>query len=279
MVARLTHPPSRGSAAGLGPKGGRGAAFFTRKRLACAGGAATVRDVDSPPTDTLAPAASQHSHAHEGPTDLSADLRELSAHYAERAVPLGDILDRLGARASAILVVICALPFSTPISIPGLSTPFGFVILLLATRYFLGLPPWLPARLRRVVLPASFFSKVLSASAKLVGWLERRLKPGRLPLLADREWKLRLHTGAVIISALLLMLPIPAFPPFTNTLPALTAVVLTFATLKRDGAGILAGHGVFLFTIGYFIFWGAVVVEVIQRYGHKALELFERLFG
>lgn len=241
--------------------------------------------MDSPQTDTLpaqtasAPAAGPHGHDHEGATDLSAELRDLATHYAERAVPVGDILDRLGARASAILVVICALPFSTPISIPGLSTPFGFIILLLATRYFLGLPPWLPQRLRRVTLPAAFFAKVLAASAKLVGWLERRLKPGRLPILADREWKLRLHTGAVIVSALLLMLPLPPLPPFTNTLPALTAVVLTFAALKRDGAGIIAGHGVFLFTVGYFVFWGGVVVEVFQRYGHKAMELLERLLG
>jgi hypothetical protein len=241
--------------------------------------------VDTPQTDTTpektmpSAATVTHGHDHEGATDLSAELRDLATHYAERAVPVGDILDRLGARASAILVVICALPFSTPISIPGLSTPFGFIILLLATRYFLGLPPWLPGRLRRVTLPAAFFAKVLAASAKLVGWLERRLKPGRLPLVADRDWKLRLHTGAVIFSALLLMIPLPPLPPFTNTLPALTAVVLTFAALKRDGGGILAGHALFLFTVGYFIFWGAVVVETFQRYGHRVIELIQRLLA
>jgi len=55
------------------------------------------------------------------------------------------------------------------ISIPGLSTPFGRVILLLATRYFLGLPPWLPDRLRRVILPGAFFTRVLAAGGKRVG--------------------------------------------------------------------------------------------------------------
>lgn len=234
---------------------------------------------DSPCNASPARQRGKLPHEQEGAHDLSAELRGLGEHYAERAVPVGEILDRLGPRASAILVVICALPFSTPISIPGLSTPFGFIILLLATRYFFGLPPWLPGRLRRVVLPSAFFSKVLAASAKLVGWLERRLKPGRLPLVADRDWKLRLHTGAVILSALLLMLPLPPLPPFTNTLPALTAVVLTFAALKRDGAGILAGHALFLFTLGYFAFWGAVVVETFHRYGHKVLELFSKAAG
>lgn len=229
------------------------------------------------PTSTAAsnPAVADPDHL----ADLSAELRALSVRYAERAVPLGEILDTLGGRASALLVVICALPFSTPISIPGLSTPFGLVILLLATRYFAGLPPWLPGRLRRVVLPAAFFTKVLNASSKLVGWLERRLRHGRLPLLADADWKLRLHTGVVIFSALLLMLPLPPLPPFTNTLPALVAVIMTFSTLKRDGGGILAGYGVFLFTVGYFVFWGGVVVEVFQRYGGKALELLQRLVG
>lgn len=202
--------------------------------------------------------------------DISVELGVLSEHYRERPVPLGEILDSLGSRASALLVVICALPFSTPISIPGLSTPLGLVILLLATRYLLGLPPWLPERLRRVVLPGAFFTRVLAAGGKLVGWLERRLA-ARWWLMADAEWKRRCHTCVVMISAMMLMLPLPPLPPFTNTLPALVAVVMTFSVLKRDGAGIMAGYLIFGFTIGYYIFWGAVIVEALDRYGGKML--------
>jgi hypothetical protein len=202
---------------------------------------------------------------------LAAALTALGARFHGQSVMLGEVLDTLGARASALLIVLCALPFSTPVSIPGLSTPFGLVILLLATRYFFGLPPWLPQRLRRVRLPGDFFAKIIGASSKLVGWLELRLRP-RWHALADREWKLRLHTGAVIFAALLLMLPLPPLPPFTNTLPALVAVVLTFSILKRDGLGILAGHAILLFTVGYFIFWWEVLVTVFQK-------VTERLFG
>lgn len=213
------------------------------------------------------------SAASSSPVEFSSELRSLAHRYREQPAPLGDILDTLGPRASALLVVICALPFSTPISIPGLSTPFGLVILLLATRYFLGLPPWLPNRLRRVVLPGTFFTRMLTASSRLVGWLESRLK-ARLNVLADASWKLRLHTAVVIAAAVLLMLPLPPLPPFTNTLPALVAVVMTFGTLKRDGAGILAGYALFVFTVGYFVFWGAVVVETFNRYGSKLFALF-----
>ncbi len=203
---------------------------------------------------------------------ISVELGALSERYRERPVPLGDVLDTLGPRASALLIVICALPFSTPISIPGLSTPFGLVILLLATRYLLGLQPWLPGRLRRVILPGAFFTRMLAASSKLVGWLERRLE-ARLHFLADAHWKLRLHTSIVMVAALLLMLPLPPLPPFTNTLPALVAVVMTFSILKRDGAAILVGYGLFAFTIGYFVFWGAVVIETFDRYGGQILAL------
>ncbi len=195
---------------------------------------------------------------------LADELRALGARFAERPAALGEVFDSLGSRGSAILVVLCALPFSTPISIPGLSTPFGFVILLLASRYFMGLPPWLPGRLRRVQLPAGFFAKLIGASSRLVGWLERHLRV-RWKALTNAEWKLRLHTGVVILSALLLMIPLPPLPPFTNTLPALAAVVVTFSVLKRDGLGVLAGYGVFVFTVGYFIFWGEVVIQVFNK--------------
>lgn len=194
---------------------------------------------------------------------LAEELRALGRHFEGRSAALGEVFDTLGGRASALLIVLCALPFSTPITIPGLSTPFGLVILLLATRYFMGLPPWLPERLRKVHLPGDFFAKVIAASSRLVAWLERRLCV-RWTILADAEWKLRLHTGVVIAAALLLMLPLPPLPPFTNTLPALVAVVLTFSVMKRDGLGLLAGHGLFLFTVGYFIFWGDVVMKVFQ---------------
>ena len=200
----------------------------------------------------------------------------MSERYREAPASLGEILDGLGPRASALLVVICALPFATPISIPGLSTPFGLVILLLATRCLLGLPPWLPERLRRVVLPATFFAKMLAASSRFIGWMERGLA-ARWHLLADADWKLRLHHAVVVASALLLMIPLPPLPPFTNTLPALAAVVMTFATLKRDGVGILAGYAVFAFTVGYFLFWGAVVIEVFERYGGAAADWLQRL--
>jgi len=224
----------------------------------------------------------EDNHPTAGPTEakefhkeLSEELHDLGVIHAERSLSIGEILERLGPRASALLVIICALPFSTPVSIPGLSAPFGLVILFLAARHFLGLPPWLPKRLHRLVLPSTFFAKVFSASRKLIGWLEGRLKQGRLVKFTDREWKLRLHAGIVMMAAVLLILPLPPLPPFTNTLPALVSVIMTLSILKRDGAGVIAGYGVFIFTLGYFGFWGAVVVESFNKYGGRVLTFIQ----
>ena len=92
---------------------------------------------------------------------LSVELHELAQQFAERRVTLQEVMTVLGVRASGLLIIILALPFCAPVSIPGLSVPFGMVILYIAARYALGLAPWLPARLLRTELPPRFFRAVL----------------------------------------------------------------------------------------------------------------------
>ena len=67
------------------------------------------------------------------------ELKALAEVFAEREVTLSELMERLGARASALLVLILGLPFCAPIMIPGLSTPFGLVIAFIAGRHALGL--------------------------------------------------------------------------------------------------------------------------------------------
>jgi len=177
-------------------------------------------------------------------------------------------MDTLGGRASALLVLVCALPFCSPITLPGLSTPFGLVIFLLSLRFALGLPPWLPKRLRRVTLPPKTLGKILEAGSKMIGWFERRMKT-RWSILVDPLWKTRGHAVMVMLAAIVLMLPLPPVPPFTNTLPALVIVILTLSSLQKDGVGIVAGYAVFVGMIVYFAFWAAVIVETCHRLAQK----------
>ncbi|MFM7749439.1 MAG: exopolysaccharide biosynthesis protein [Opitutaceae bacterium] len=194
---------------------------------------------------------------------LSAELHQLAETFRERTVTLRELIAKLGERATALLVVILALPFCAPVSIPGLSVPFGAVILLLSAGYATGRPLWLPARLLAVELPPRFFRGLLEATSRLLGWIERRMRPRWLWFTAGRGW-LRLHALAVCAGALLLLLPLGGIP-FTNTLPALVVVVGTLGMLERDGAAVAAAYGLLVATLAYFALFAGVAFEVTQR--------------
>jgi hypothetical protein len=46
--------------------------------------------------------------------------------------------------AQGQLLLLIGLPFLTPVPLPGFSTPFGFLVLLIGARLALGRQPWLP---------------------------------------------------------------------------------------------------------------------------------------
>lgn len=197
------------------------------------------------------------------PARLSAELHQLAETFRERKVTLRELITALGERAAALLAVILALPFCAPVSIPGLSVPFGAVILLLAAGYAAGRPLWLPARLLAVELPPRFFRGLLEATSRLLGWIERRMRP-RWPWLTASRGLLRLHSLAVCAGAILLLLPLGGIP-FTNTLPALVVVVGTLGMLERDGAAVAAAYGLLCATLAYFALFAGVAFEVTQR--------------
>ncbi len=197
---------------------------------------------------------------------LSEELHQLAERFAERRVTLREVMDVLGVRASGLLIIILALPFCAPISIPGLSVPFGIVILYIAARFALGLPPWLPARLLATQLPPRFFRAVLEGASKFIGWIEKRLKP-RWPWWTGSPARLRLHAAMVGFCGFLLLLPIVGIP-FTNTLPALVIVIGMLGMMERDGLAIAGAYGLLAVTVGYFGVFATVIVELFQRGYH-----------
>lgn len=197
---------------------------------------------------------------------FSDELHALAARFADHAVTLQEVIDALGARASALLAVILALPFCSPISIPGLSVPFGLIIAVLAARFALGLPPWLPARLLKMKLPPKFFRGVLEGASKFIGVIELRLRPRWLWLTDSPSWH-RLHMGMVCLGAVLLLLPLGGIP-FTNTLPALVVVLGTLGILERDGVAVATAYGFLIATVIYFVVFAGVIIQLLQRAWH-----------
>ena len=192
---------------------------------------------------------------------FSQDLRDLAQQFAGRPARLSEIVSATRGRGFNLLLLLIGLPFLTPIPLPGLSTPFGLMVLAIGARLALGRQPWLPERLLQRELPARFIARLLAAASRVVRWLEFLLRP-RLGFLQE-QWIYRRIAGTLImLSGLCLLLPLPI--PLTNTFPALTVVLLAAGAMERDGLFFLAGCTAFAVTLAYFgllAFGGAQVLD------------------
>lgn len=180
---------------------------------------------------------------------LSEELAFLIGEFKGGPVRLSEVIAVLHGRAWIMLLLLLSLPFCTPIPLPGFSTPFGFVIALVGFRLALRRKPWLPDWLFHRPLPAQFFPRLLAAARRVVKLLEFFLRP-RLTWLLDVGVLHHLYGAMILAAGLFLLLPLPV--PLSNTLPALTVVLLAGAMLERDGWAVLAGTAMFLVTLIFF---------------------------
>lgn len=195
------------------------------------------------------------------PRKLSEELARLETLFSERAVRLDEVIEVLRGRAYLLLLVLLALPFCTPIPLPGVSTPFGLVVALIGLRLALGMKPWLPLRLLKTELPAGFFGKLIKFTRRLVGIFEKLLRP-RVLVLTKTEVLRRLHALVICIAGMALLLPLPI--PFTNTFPAWAILLIACGLLERDGLFVLAGHVVFAAGVAYFFILGESAQKLLE---------------
>jgi hypothetical protein len=199
------------------------------------------------------------------PRRLSEELADLQERFAEKPVTLREVIYTLRGRAYTLLLILLALPFLTPLPLPGLSTPFGLAIGFIAMRLSLGQKPWLPMRLQRKELPAGFFSKLFTMAARVIRFLEKFLRP-RLPALTCSGILLQMHAFVILLAALALLLPLPI--PFTNSFPAWVILLLAGGLLERDGIFILTGYVVFVLGVLYFVFLGEAATQLVEALVH-----------
>jgi len=192
---------------------------------------------------------------------LSEELGGLQAHFAGQALCLGEIVSHLKGRAYLLLIILLSLPFLTPIPLPGLSTPFGALIALIALRLSLGQKPWIPQWIQRRQVPQNLFIKVLSITTRIVAWLERFLRP-RQTWVAEGAVPRAAHCVLMFIAALVLLLPLPI--PLTNSFPAWTILLAAGGLLERDGVAILASYVVFAIGVLYFVFLGEAATHLVE---------------
>lgn len=196
---------------------------------------------------------------------LSEELLLLQERSKTEEITVRTVIVALGARAYSLLLILLALPFITPIPLPGLSTPFGLAIALIALRLTLGQRPWLPKTFQRRVLPAKFFDQLVRFAGRIIAGFEKLLRP-RLAILTDYGWQRQVHAGLMMVSGLALLLPLPI--PLSNSFPAWVILLMAGGLLERDGVFVSAAYAVFAAGILYFVLLGEAAAKLMERLGH-----------
>ncbi|MEN0087985.1 MAG: exopolysaccharide biosynthesis protein [Pseudomonadota bacterium] len=176
-------------------------------------------------------------------------------------ISLADVLDALGARSFAPMLLVPALVAVSPLSgIIGMSSFCGLWIAAIAVQLLLRRDHiWLPAWMQRRSLSRQ---NVQTAVRKLRGpahWLDEH-KRKRLTFV------LRFPFGfiiAAIILSLGLIMPFLEFVPFSGSLAGFTVALLALGLLYNDGIFVLAGLASATGVVALLLFIGRTAVEVI----------------
>ena len=205
-----------------------------------------------------------------GEPNVSDVLEELRVELEREQLTVGELLEALHKRGSYFILLVLSVPFLQPIALPGVSTPFGLLLALLAIGLLLDRNMTVPQRIAQFALPRKGVSMLFGGSVRLFRKLERRAKPGRMAVLVESKGMLRFHALLAMIAAVLLMLPLPI--PFSNSLPAYVIACVALGYLLRDGAVQLFAYGFAVLTGLYFALIAALGIEGLQL-------LFRQLWG
>jgi hypothetical protein len=190
------------------------------------------------------------SHFADTQVTLGEALRRLIGTIEGEQITLRELLVLIGEQGMLFFCTVLTLPFLLPVSIPGVSTVFGLVIILIGIGVTFNRVPWLPAKLMDRSIRNEHLVPTLEKGVQLAERMQRWLRP-RLMRVTSGTFASRVNGLALTFSGVLLLFPL-SFIPFSNTLPALAILFLALGMLQRDGYFVLVGYLAMLATIIYF---------------------------
>ncbi|MEN9343954.1 MAG: hypothetical protein RLZZ453_741 [Chlamydiota bacterium] len=180
-------------------------------------------------------------------------LKKIASY--EGCISCEKLLSFFNHKGPFLLLTIISAFFCIPLSIPGLSTPFGLLIAWISLHTFLGkqnypLPKWVLKK--RIPLPLAH--KASQILIRLFLFL-RPLIHARCQALT--RWP-TFSVSLTFILGLLLALPLPI--PGTNLFTAIPLFLISLSTLEEDGLLLLLGYLTAFFSLALFtslFFFGA----------------------
>lgn len=163
---------------------------------------------------------------------------------------IGKILEILGDKGQALLIILFSLPFCQPIQIPGFSTPFGLVLFFIGLKIAFQRPLWLPKTLMQKKIPQKILKKMTTIAIKITEKLQFLIST-RCVFLVKNPYLHRIHGLTIAFLAVLLALPLPI--PFTNLLAAYPLLFFGLAIIEDDGCMILMSYGLSFVCFIFFL--------------------------
>ena len=185
---------------------------------------------------------------------LSETLRGMIGRIGGSSVTLRELMSEAGEHGFLLMCALASLPFLIPVSIPGVSTVFGFAIILISLSISFNRVPWLPKKILDRELDTQKLVPALEKGAALVSRLDRYLKP-RMSALVEGRMTNRINGLAIAFGGVLLMFPLGLIP-LSNTLPGIAILLLTTGMIQRDGLIVAAGYAFIAITLVYFAVLG-----------------------
>ena len=176
------------------------------------------------------------------PPDISQLLDTLGELPEEGRLSLGEIVEHLGVRSFAPVLLMVALLLVSPLSgIPGSPTVAGLLIALIVAQMLAGRDSlWLPRFLTGVRVPARRVRQAVDFLRRPVGVVSPLMRPRLLPLTG------RVGGLVVLLTCLAITLTMPAmeFFPFVASIAAFAIACFAVGPMLRDGVMVLVGFGV-----------------------------------
>lgn len=192
----------------------------------------------------------EHLEFADSKASLSKTLKEVIAGIEGSSVTLRELMNAVGEQGLLVLCAVASLPFLIPVSIPGVSTVFGFAIILISLAITFNRLPWLPRKILDRRLDTQKLVPALEKGVSIVSRLDAYLKP-RMSSLVEGAAANRVNGLAIALAGVLLMFPLGLIP-FSNTLPGVAVLLLATGMIQRDGLVVLAGYAFNVITLVYF---------------------------
>lgn len=178
-------------------------------------------------------------------------------------ISISDLVRAMEAAGYGLVMIIFSLATVMPLP-PPIPNVFSIPIVIFAAQMIMGYDaPKLPAKIGNFAVKRSIVALIVQKSSRYIGKVEKVLRQ-RLTFVVSPIFE-RILGFIIMIFALFIMIPLP----FTNLIPGIGIMLISFGLLGKDGLFVISGC--IVGTVGVAIalttiFIGVEVLHKIQSF-------------